>query len=156
MKKMKVASIVLVLFLVAGCAMTQQEIQDGWNKLTPNEKARIIVGGFQDSAESLFDTGLAYVTANPQHKPAWQQKAVPAFDTANQAIMVAINLCAAGGATPDGVYKSIGPLIQTIVGILRLMGVDETKLKVEIDEKFIKEGWTYGSSRYFSIGNRSS
>lgn len=129
MRRKSVAVAILLLFLVAGCATTQQ-MQDSWNKLTPNEKARIIVGGFQDSMESLFNTGKAYVTANPQHTDVWKQKAIPAFDAANKSIIVAINLCAAGGATPDVVYKSIQPTIEAVIAILRAIGVDETKLKV--------------------------
>lgn len=121
-----ILSVLVVLSVLSGCAGMQEK----WNKLTPNEQARVIVGGFQDTAESLFDTGKAYVAANPSKQEMWRTKAVPAFDAANKSIMVAINLCAAGGATPEGIYKSIGPAIAAIVAILRAIGVDESKLKV--------------------------
>lgn len=121
-----ILSVLVVLAVLSGCA----GMQDKWNKLTPNEKARIIVNGFQNSVESLFDTGKAYVTANPSKQEMWRTKAIPAFDAANKSIIVAINLCAAGGATPEVIYKSIGPAIDAIVAILKAIGVDESKLKV--------------------------
>jgi len=125
MRRSKVVIVILAVLLVASCA----SLQDKWNKLTPNEQARIIVGGFQKTLSSLFDTGKAYVTANPSKLTIWKTKAVPAFDAANQAIFLGIQACIEGKGLPSKMYDSIGPAMKAIDDILLLMGIPEGTIK---------------------------
>jgi hypothetical protein len=115
----------MVLALVVACA----GLQEKWNKLTPNEQARVIVGGFQKTMSSLFDTGKAYVAANPSKQVIWKTKAVPAFDAANQAIFLGIQMCIEGKGIPSKMYDSIGPAMKAIDDILLLMGIPEGTIK---------------------------
>lgn len=107
-----------VVTLLMGCA-SMANLQEAWNKLTPDGKARIIASGFQTQLDTLFDTGKAYVTAHPEHLALWKQQVIPQFDTCNKALRVYM----LGNTTPEAIYKEIPPLIEAIVKSLKLMGV---------------------------------
>jgi hypothetical protein len=118
-------SIILLLILLAGCA----SVQEKWDALTPNEQARVIVNGFQKTLSSLFDTGKAYVNLHPDKQALWKDKAIPAFDAANQAIFVGIQACIEGKGIPAKMYDSIGPMMKAVKDVLLLIGVSETQIK---------------------------
>jgi hypothetical protein len=117
MKKKLFIPMILIMFL-ASCAT----IQDQWNKLTPDEKARIIINDLQTQLSNLWDTGKAYVDANPQYLDTWKQKIVPIFDTANKNLKVAITLSKMNQITPDMVYENIQPSINSIIVMLVQIG----------------------------------
>ncbi len=81
MKKIKyfVLPILLACFLVS-CAT----LKDNWNKATEDEKARIILFGFQKSLKSSLELGVAYVNLHPEKKAEWQTKIIPMFDATNK------------------------------------------------------------------------
>lgn len=105
----------LMLVSVAGCS---GKLQAQWNSLSNDEKSRIIINGFQDQLNSLFDTGKSFIEANPIHKDVWQKKAVPAFDLANNGIAKAIRLSLMGSYTPATAYKELQPLIDDVKNVL--------------------------------------
>ena len=119
----------IVIFMMLALVMACASLQEKWNKLTPNEQARVIVNGFQKTLSSLFDTGKAYVTANPSKQVIWKTKAIPAFDAANQAIFLGIQACIEGKGLPSKMYDSIGPAMKAIDDILLLMGIPEGTIK---------------------------
>lgn len=122
MKQKRTILVVLMIFFLMSCT-TIATLQQQWNKLTPNEKARIVVGGFQDQLNTLFDIGKAYVDKNPDKLPVWKSQVVPAFDTANKALKGYIILIGAGTATPEMLYKEIPPVIKSVISLLTNMGV---------------------------------
>lgn len=114
-----------VVTLLMGCA-SMANLQEAWNKLSPNNKARIVVGGFQDQLNTLFDLGKAYVTAHPDKLPMWKGQIIPAFDTANKMLRGYILLLGSidgGMVTPEQLYKEIPPIILSITKLLTSMGV---------------------------------
>lgn len=116
--KRKLCLAVLVMFVLASCA-SMANLQVGWNKLTPDGKARIIASGFQTQLDTLFDTGKAYVVANPDKLPMWKSQVVPAFDTCNKALKVYM----VSQSTPEAIYKEIPPLLKSVIASLKAMGV---------------------------------
>jgi len=117
MKRKIFIPIMLAMFLIS-CAT----IQDQWNKLTPDEKARIIINDLQTQLSNLWDVGKAYVEANPKYLDEWKNKIVPMFDTANKNIKVAITLSKLNQITPDMVYENIQPAINSIIVMLVQIG----------------------------------
>jgi len=112
---------VLVLALVVGltgCA----SLQENWDALTPDQKARVIVNDLQKQTEHAFDTSKAYVAAHPQYQATWQNEIVPAFNVANQALKNVETLAQGGDVTPDQVYEQIQPLLNKIVALLDSIG----------------------------------
>ena len=118
MYKRKLVLLVLIAMVLSSCA-SMANLQESWNKLTPDEKARIISSGFQTQLDTLFDTGKAYVVANPDKQAVWKTQAVPAFDTCNKALRVYM----IGNTTPEEVYNAIPPLLESVVKSLKAMGV---------------------------------
>lgn len=109
----------LMLVSAAGCA---GKLQTQWNNLSNDEKSRIIINGFQDQVDNLFDTGKSFVAANPVHKDVWQKKAIPAFDLANKGIAKAISLSLMGSYSPATAYKELQPLIDDVKNVLIAFG----------------------------------
>jgi len=128
--KKNIAVLVICISLLScnyGCALFNSAINDiqaSWNKLTPNERARIVVGGFQDQLKTLFDLGKSYVSSHPEKQTEWKTKVVPAFDTANKSARGYITMVGAGTATPDTVFKEMTPLVVSIANLLTAMGVN--------------------------------
>lgn len=122
---------VLYLVIVAlcvglfGCA----GIQDKWNALSADEKARIVINDLQGQLNTLFDTSRAYVTANPKYQVDWKTKIVPAFDVANKSLLSAMTLAKSGQITPDQVYAQIQPVMNSVINLLVSIGaVKRTEL----------------------------
>jgi hypothetical protein len=120
--KTKICIIAAVIMVLAGCASVA-DLQTAWNKLTPNDKARIVVGGFQDQLNNLFDIGKGYVASHPEKATEWKTKVIPAFDTANKGLRGYIVAIGMGTATPEAIFKEIPPLIVSVVTLLQTMGV---------------------------------
>jgi len=119
----KVKSIGLVLLFVSlvGCAYFGT-IQDKWARLTPDEKARIILSDIQGQLSNLFDVGKAYVSANPKYNGIWKEKIVPAFDTANRSIKTAIELGKGKGLSPSFIYDTVQPNVNSVITLLEQIG----------------------------------
>ena len=119
MKRFAVVSIylVMVLMMVVGCVSTQ------WNNLTTDQKARIIGGGMQTQLSNLFDTGKAYVTANPQSQEVWKTKAIPAFDVANKTLLEGLKSAKSGTISPEDIIGKVQPLIDSLRSLLTAMGI---------------------------------
>lgn len=109
---------VLVLLMLIACATLQQQ----WSKLTPDQKARIILNGLQDELSTAFDSGKAYVQANPKYRDVWKQKIVPAFNMANKAVASALKLANRGKMTDTEVYSTVQPLVTSTVSLLTSIG----------------------------------
>ena len=75
---------IVLVFLLAGCATTGPPVQEQWDKLTPDQQARLIIEATQDELESLWDSAILYKrlkggsfdqtfesTVRPAFKLAW-------------------------------------------------------------------------------------
>jgi hypothetical protein len=113
----RLAVVLVALVLLAGCA----SVQTSWNNLSTDEKARIVVGDLQTQLSNAFDTGKAYVTANPSKQAEWKAKVIPAFDVANKALASAATLAKEGKTTPDAVYAQVQPLLNAVIAALKSM-----------------------------------
>ena len=120
MKTARIGIIVLLAFVMTGCATFQEK----WNGLSDQERARVIVGGVQKQLTDLFAAGKAYVAANPDKKDEWQAKVVPAFDTANKAVATYIVMIGQGQATSEGAVKTLFPLLKSVIALMGAMGLD--------------------------------
>ena len=119
---MRVVKTSLALFIVltlVSCASVI-DLQARWNKLSEPEKTRIILGGFQDQLDNLFEVGKAHVKANPNQQVVWKSKVIPAFDTANRTLRAFMTMAS---PSPEQVYKDMPVLIQSIVKLMLAMGV---------------------------------
>ena len=118
--QLKIVALLLLLpALLVACATTQE----AWNKLTPDQKARIILNGMQDELNNMWTMGKNAVAAKPDYAQFWKEKVVPAFDVANKAINTAAQLAATGQLKPEDVYGQIQPLLNSIATLLTQMGV---------------------------------
>jgi hypothetical protein len=107
--------LVLALLLSVGCA----GLQANWNKLTPDERARVILRGFQKQLDNAFDTTKAFVATNPaKYQVDWKLKVVPAFDVANGAIRAATTAKYA----PERVYDEVLPFLNKALTLARGLG----------------------------------
>jgi hypothetical protein len=118
MRKFKFAVLAMVLLLVVACA----GIQEKWTALTPDEKGRVVLNDLQTQLNTLFDTGKAFIIANPKHQETWKGQIVPAFDMANKALRVSIELSKTKPITPEQVYAQIQPLINSVITLLVSIG----------------------------------
>jgi len=118
MRKIRfIIPILLILTLVA-CA----GVQEKWNTLTPDEKARVVISDIQAQLNTLFDTGKAYIMANPKYQEKWKKEIIPSFDVANKALASAMILAKAEKITPDQVYSQIQPLLNSVIALLVSIG----------------------------------
>ena len=78
----RILPVVLVLFLVCGCA----GLKANWDKATPRERTALVLYGFQKSLGVAVDSGIAYVKANPtpQNMVTWQTRIIPLMDATNK------------------------------------------------------------------------
>jgi hypothetical protein len=125
MKRAKaIWAVLLVLVLAIGLGLSScATIQESWDNLTPDEKARVIVNDLQQQLNQAFDTSKAYVALHPEYQAKWQGEIVPAFDVANEAMENVILLAQGGDITPDEVYEQIQPLLNKILALLASIGV---------------------------------
>lgn len=118
MQKLRILSVLLVFLLAASCA----GLQEKWNALTPDQKARIIINDLQEQLTTAFDQGKAYVTAKPQYQAKWKSEIIPAFDVANKALADAIALGKAKPLTPAIVYEKVGNTVNNVLDLLIKIG----------------------------------
>jgi hypothetical protein len=118
MKKMKVGLSLLICLIFIACA----GVQEKWNSLTPDQKARVIVNDLQGQLNNLFDQGKVYVATKPEHQVLWKTNIVPAFDQANKSIKTIIDLGKNKTLTPEYVYSIINPRIVEVVAYLVKIG----------------------------------
>jgi hypothetical protein len=112
-------AMVLAVFVLASCA----DMQTKWNAMTPDQKARVVTSGMQTQLSNLFDSGKAFVSANPAQQATWKGTVIPAFDAANKSLAGAQKMLQAGTLTPDAVYAQVQPLINVVINALTQMGV---------------------------------
>lgn len=116
--KIKIIGLLILVMFLFSCA----SIQESWNKLTPQEKSRIILNDMQEHLGSLFDTGKSYVVLHPEYQNKWKNDIIPAFSVTNRALASAIMLSKIGTTSPDEVYAQIQPLINTVSSLLFSIG----------------------------------
>jgi len=109
---------VVMMAMVGACA----GVQEKWNALTPDEKARIVIGDVQAQINTLFDTGKAYVTANPKYQDIWKSKIVPAFSVANQSLASVITLGKTKPLNPELVYAQVMGQVNNVLALLIQIG----------------------------------
>lgn len=124
MQRIKFSTAILLAFvLLAGCGAT---IQEQWSKLTPDERGRIVLSGVQDQLKIMWDSGQAYVKANPQYSEEWTKKIVPAFSTANQSVTLYVGMVSGGTMTAEAVMLKVEPLIKALSEMLKGIGASPT------------------------------
>ena len=114
MKKFRFIVIPLLVVLLLGCA----GLQEKWNALTPDQKARIIINDIQGQLNNAFATGKAYVTAKPEYQEKWKTQIVPAFDVANKSLASVIAIGKTKPITPEFVYAQV---MQNVTNVLNLL-----------------------------------
>lgn len=102
---------VFLLITLVGCAT----LQDQWNKLTPDEQARVIIKGFQRQVTNLLISTEAYVKANPKYAENWKNKILPSAELVKQMLDVLIDLKTTPKLTPDLVYSKVQPLMNNLI-----------------------------------------
>ncbi|MCL6577992.1 MAG: hypothetical protein K6T73_01215 [Candidatus Bathyarchaeota archaeon] len=113
----KFLPLIMALFVLS-CAGVQQQ----WNRLTPDEKARVILNDMQEQLNTLFNQGKLYVQANPKHQQIWKEKIIPAFETSNRALGTAMELARNKQISPQETYNRFQPLINSVVNLLVEIG----------------------------------
>lgn len=114
----KVMLLLIVLVSMVACS----GIQTQWDKLTPDQKARIVINDIQDQLQGLFTNGKAYVTANPQYQTVWNTKIVPAFNVANTNLASIIGLSKTSSITPEMVYSAVQQSVNSVILLLTQIG----------------------------------
>ncbi len=114
----KISLVMAILFSLVTCA----GVQEKWNALTPDEKARVVINDIQAQLNTLFDTSKAYVIANPKYQEKWKTQIIPAFDLANKSLASAMILAKAGKITPDQVYAQVQPVLNSLITLLVSIG----------------------------------
>ncbi len=107
-----------IILIVSGCASTKAS----WDKLTPDEQARVVVSGMQKQLDTLFEVGLDYVVVHPQYKDKWWKEILPAFDKANKMLRTIEEAARLGTMTPERALSQAGPLIQAVNNMLVSIG----------------------------------
>lgn len=115
---MKRVKLTVVMFLVMIVLVSCAGVQEKWNQLTPDQKARIIIGDIQDQLSTVFDTAKAQIG----HKPEWKAKVVPAFDVANKALADVIALGKAQPLTPAMVYEKVQNQVNNVLNLCIQLG----------------------------------
>lgn len=131
----------LALSLSACAGMTPRaagpSLQDQWSKLTPDQQARVVIGGLQKQLDLQFDQAKVIVAANPQYAPVWKSEIVPLFDKANKALKALAETAITVQLTPEAVYAKMQPMINELAIKLMSIGMQ-------------KGGLTDGSSTFSS------
>ena len=120
--KRKVLPIFLVIMLMAsfGCAT----LKDQWGKATEDERARLVLFGFQKSLKTTLQAGIDYVAIHPEKKADWQKKIIPMFDATNKILLdLEIKGMAGEKLTVIGITLAVAGRIAEIETILTGWGV---------------------------------
>lgn len=115
----KLASLFLVALVIVsltGCVTAK--LQEQWNTRTPDEQARIVMGGMQKQLGDLFDQGKLWVDTHPTYRPTWQTQVIPAFDAANTALGASARSMTSGTLKTEDLYRNVQPLIAKVVALL--------------------------------------
>lgn len=122
---------IILCFLLAGCATLQQ----GWNKATEDEKARLVLFGLQKSVKASLQAGIAYINLHPEKKVEWKAKIIPMFDAVNK-ILLDLEIRGASGQslTIVGVSLAVVGRIAEIEAILTGWGVRLTYTSEKVME----------------------
>jgi hypothetical protein len=125
MRKMRVLGMLtLVLLFVAGCSMFQgTTVQEQWNKLTPDEQARVVLGGLQKQVNTKFDEAKLFTMGKADLQDYWKKNLVPAFDTCNKSLAKMQGLAQKGQVTPDQVYVTFKPDLDKLILYLLNVGM---------------------------------
>ena len=126
MRTKHIAVIVVTLLILASCGAT---VQQQWNKLTPDEKGRIVLGGIQDQLKTLWTTGQGYVKDNPQYAERWTKEIVPAFSAANQSVALYVGMVSGGSMTAEGALIKMEPILVELKKLLTAIGVKGQEVK---------------------------
>ena len=120
MRKYNRIFIITLMFLLVGCATLQQR----WSMATEDERARLVLFGFQKSLKTTLQTGIDYVAIHPEKRADWQKKIIPMFDATNKILLDLLLKGQAGGKlTVVGVTFAVAGRIAEIEVILRGWGV---------------------------------
>jgi len=106
--------VMIVLMSLVACATTQEK----WNKLTPNEKARIVIGDIQGQLNGAFDSAKLQIG----YKPEWKTKVVPAFDVANKALADVIQIGKTKPLDPAMVYAMVQNQVSNVLNLCVQLG----------------------------------
>jgi hypothetical protein len=106
--------VMVVMMSLVACA----GVQGKWNALTPDEKARVVIGDIQDQLAITFDTAKAQIG----NKPEWREKVVPAFDVANKALADVIILGKTKPLTPAMVYEKVQNQVTNVLNLCIQLG----------------------------------
>lgn len=118
MKKLKIGPILLVLLFLISCTSFQEK----WNKLTPDEQARIVIKGFQRQVTNLLVSTEAYVKANPKYSDTWKNKILPSAELVKKSLDTLVDLKMTPKLTPDLVYQRVQPLINDLILLIGQIG----------------------------------
>ena len=111
---------IILCFLLAGCATLQQK----WGQATEDERARLVLFGFQKSLKTTLLTGIDYVAIHPEKKADWKSKIIPMFDACNKVLLdLEVKGMAGEKLTVIGVTLAVAGRIAEIEVILRGWGV---------------------------------
>lgn len=113
-----VTAISLMLVFLAGCA----SVQESWNKLTPQEKSRVVISDVQAQLNTMFDTGKSYISTHPEQQAIWKEKIVPAIDAANTTLKGVMELSLEGTLDPSMVYQKMQPALDKVRTLLVQIG----------------------------------
>jgi len=118
MRKVRLVIPLLLVLVLLSCA----GLQEKWNALTPDQKARIVINDIQGQLDNSFTQGKAYVAANPKYSEKWKKEIVPAFDVANKALASAIQIGKTKPITPDFVYMQVTVQVNQVLNLLIQIG----------------------------------
>jgi len=114
MRKFSSVLLVACLLLLAACA----GVQEKWDKLTPDEQARVVINNLQGQLENAFVSAKTQIGT----KPEWKTKAVPAFDLANKTLARVIEAGKTTPLTPAFVYAQVQGLVNDVLNLCTQLG----------------------------------
>jgi len=131
--KRKVLPILLVIVLMS--AFSCANLQTQWGKATEDERARLILFGFQKSLKTTLQVGIDYVAIHPEKKADWQKKVIPMFDATNKILLdLEIRGASGQGLTVIGVSLAVVGRIAEIEVILTGWGIKLTYTSEKVME----------------------
>ena len=120
MKRKFLPILIIVMLVCVSCATLQQK----WGQATEDERARLVLFGFQKGLKTTLLGGLGYVANHPEKKADWQKKIIPMFDATNKILLdLEIKGMAGEKLTVVGVTLAVAGRISEIEVILRGWGV---------------------------------
>ncbi len=121
-KRIKAVFAVLLMLLLSLYLSSCATIQDQWDKLTPDEQARIVIRGFQRNLTNLLVSTEAYVKANPKYSDSWKNKILPVAELVKKSLDSLIDIKQTPKLTPDLVYAKVQPLMNELILLIAQIG----------------------------------